>query len=422
MIQLSASAQEWWTTNVRDAREQYSAWLEKTPQERLKIKAEHLPKRWASGKFVLVEQRGVSLLMKALPEAFRDQLVSTRLLHTSAILFQVYCRWQPGGALEKSQLLEYLVTPDPAGTAAEAAEGIRKWQRLCRRGHELDTVLPDPSLLLRGLDGLTAPFLQGHNLVNFRVAAYRNDTGVDFAPSTASVAELAEFLLAECEALAIAEDPKAPPTKRPRAAKAKSEPPASPSPAKASGSSAPPPKAAAVSPVPCRDWGTPKGCKRGASCGFHHDKQLLKGARRCWNCSAEDHLKPACPYLSADRALEDQSRESVDPKAKAGDQGGGRSKSGGKGGGKAKAKVTAEVRKAQSAEQQEPASAPTPQPETPARSAAQEEFLKECTDMVRSLKLKALRSPMALNRVCMTRWDFWTQEPLPPCVEEPPMS
>ena len=399
MIQLSPSAQEWWSMNVRDAREQYALWLEKTPQERLKIKAEHLPKRWSTGKFVLVEQRGISLLMKALPESFRDQLVSSRLLHTSAILFQIYCKWQPGGALEKSQLLEYLVTPDPAGTAAEAAEGIRKWQRLCRRGRELDTVLPDPSLLLRGLDVLTAPFLQGHNLVNFRVAAYRNDTGVDYAPTTTSVAELAEFLLAECEALAITEDPKAPPAKRPRAAKAKAEPPASPNPAKASGPTTPPPKAAAVSPVPCRDWGTPKGCKRGANCGFHHDKQLLKGARRCWNCSAEDHLKPACPYLPPDRPSEEPPKESSEPKGKAGDQGGGRGKAGGKGNGKAKAKATAEVRKAQGTEQQEPAPSPAPPQEAPARSAAQEKFLKECTDMVRSLKLKALRSPMTLNRV-----------------------
>ena len=384
---------------MKDAREQYALWLDKTPQERLKIKAEHLPRRWTAGKFVLVEQRGVSLLMKALPEAFRDQLVSARLLHTSAILFQIYCRWQPGGALKKSQLLEFLVTPDPAGTASEAAEGIRKWQRLCRRGHELDTVLPDPSLLLRGLDVLTSQFLQGHNVVNFRVAAYRNDTGVDYAPSSANVAELAEFLLAEFETLAIAEDPRAPPTKRPRAAKAKAEPPASPNPAKANSPSSPPPKAAAVSQTPCRDWGTAKGCKRGSACGFYHDKQILKGARRCWNCSAEDHLKPACPHLPPERPSEDQAKESSEPKAKSGDQGSGKGKAGGKGGAKAKAKPVAEVRKAQSSESSDQASAPAPQPEAPVRSSAQEEFIKECTDMVRSLKLKALRSPMAVNRI-----------------------
>ena len=398
MIQLSASAQEWWSTNVRDAREQYALWLEKTPQERLKIKAEHLPKRWTSGKFVLVEQRGISLLMKSLPEAFRDQLVSSRLLYTSAILFQIYCKWQPGGALEKSQLLEFLVTPEPASSALEAAEGIRKWQRLCRRGHELDTVLPDPSLLLRGLDILTGQFLQGHNVVSFRVAAYRNDTGVDFAPNHSNVSELADFLLAECEALSIAEDPKHPPAKRPRAAKAKAEPPTSaPNHHKSGAPSAPVPKAAAATLVPCRDWGTAKGCKKGANCGFHHDKQVLKGARRCWNCSSEDHLKPSCPYLP-DQPSDDPSKEQADPKAR-GESAGGKGKSGGKGGQKAKAKATAEVRKAQASETVESTVTASPQPETSVRTSAQEEFLKECTDMVRSLKLKALRSPMTLNRV-----------------------
>ena len=371
MIQLSPSAQEWWTANVRDARAQYAMWLEKTPQERLKIKAEHMPKRWSSGKFVLVEQRGISLLMKALPEAFRDQLVSSRLLHTSAILFQIYCKWQPGGALEKSQLLEFLVAPDPASTAVEAAEGIRKWQRMCRRGHERDTVLPDPSLLLRGLDVLTGQFLQGHNVVSFRVAAYRNDTGADYAPTSTSVAQLAEFLLAERETLAIAEDPKAPPAKRPRAARAKADP-STPPPntPKTNAPSAPIPKAAAATPAPCRDWGT-----------------------------AEDHLKPACPYLPQEQAPDDQPKEQPEPKVKPSDQGGGKGKAGGKGGGKPKAKTAAKVRKAQHSDQAESATVNTPQPEPSTRSSAQEEFLKECTDMVRSLKLKALRSPMTLNRV-----------------------
>ena len=395
MNQLSASAHEWWSTNVRDAREQYALWLEKTPQERLKIKAEHIPKRWSAGKFVLVEQRGISLLMKALPEAFRDQLVSSRLLHTSAILFQIYCSWQPGGALEKSQLLEYLVTPDSATTAVEATEGIRKWQRLCRRGHELDTVLPDPSLLLRGLDLLTGPFLQAHNVVNFRV---RNDTGVDYAPTSSNVAELAEFLLAECETLAIAEDPKAPPTKRQRAAKTKAHPTAPPTTQPKAGAVPPPtPKAATASPVACRDWGTPKGCKRGANCGFHHDRQLLKGARRCWNCSAEDHLKPACPFLPADQAPADSSKDQVEPKSK-GDHVG-KGKGTGKGGGKPKAKAAAEARRAQPSDGGESSSVTPAQSEPSARTSAQEEFLKECTDMVRSLKLKALKSPLAVSRV-----------------------
>ena len=67
-------------------------------------------------KISLVEQRAVTLLLKALPEAFSKHIVSTRNLSTTAILLLVCQKWQPGGAQDKNQLLEYLLRPDPAGS------------------------------------------------------------------------------------------------------------------------------------------------------------------------------------------------------------------------------------------------------------------------------------------------------------------
>ena len=68
MRQLSSSAHEWRSTCVHDAQEHYQSWLSRTPQERLKVRVEALPKKWQTGKISLVEQRAVTLLLKALPE------------------------------------------------------------------------------------------------------------------------------------------------------------------------------------------------------------------------------------------------------------------------------------------------------------------------------------------------------------------
>ena len=304
MRQLSSGAQTWWAQNVKEAEEQYERWLQATPQQRLQVKASALVKSFETGKFCLVEQRGVQLLLKAVPEAFRTDLIATRTLAVNAIIFAILCRWQPGGKLERAQVLDFLVRLEAASSVEDTVEGIRKWRRMVLRAAELGAVLPDSSLLLKGLDTLTQPCLSEHHVVAFRVAAYRNDTGVDFAPTQDKVSELAEYLLAEYESLSIQEDPKQQAPKRQRAAAAKSTAAkAEAKPGSDGQASAPPgvPAKAASAATPadkkiCRFWGTSLGCKKAASCPDHHDRTLLKGARRCWACSSDQHLKPDCPW------------------------------------------------------------------------------------------------------------------------------
>ena len=138
-------------------------------------------------------------------------------------------------------------------------------------------------------------------MVSFRVAAYRNESSVDFAPTQAKVAELAEHLLADYEALSIQEDPRAQGPKRQRAAAAKAAAKAEArTGAEQSGLVPPPapPKPASVGTGDrkvCRCWGSSQGCKKAAQCPDHHDRALLKGMRRCWACSSDQRLKPDCP-------------------------------------------------------------------------------------------------------------------------------
>ena len=389
MRQLSSGAQTWWAQNVKEAEEHYERWLQATPQQRLQVKASALVKSFETGKFCLVEQRGVQLLLKAVPEAFRTDLIATRTLAVNAIIFAILCRWQPGGKLERAQVLDFLVRPEAASSVEDTVEGIRKWRRMVLRAAELGAVLPDSSLLLKGLDTLTQPCLSEHHVVAFRVAAYRNDTGVDFAPTQDKVSELAEYLLAEYESLSIQEDPKQQAPKRQRAAAAKSTAAkAEAKPGSDGQASAPPgvPAKAASAATPadkkiCRFWGTSLGCKKAASCPDHHDRTLLKGARRCWACSSDQHLKPDCPWGPHEGSAPPTGGKAAEANTK--DHKG--LKGSGKGGKAKKGDADAKLQKAkeQSAEDVTADSTAAPAP-----SAA--ELLKEATEVIRSLKLKAL--------------------------------
>ncbi|CAE7255949.1 unnamed protein product [Symbiodinium sp. KB8] len=268
MRQLSPSAQTWWAQNLKEAEDHY---------ERLE------------------KQRGAQLLLKAVPEAFRTDLIATRTLAVNAIVFAILCRWQPGGKLERAQVLDYLVHPEASGSVEETVEGIRKWRRMVLRASELGAVLPDSSLLLKGLDTLTQPGLGDHPVVSFRVAAYRNESSVDFAPTQAKVAELAEYLLAEYEALSIQEDPRAQGPKRQRAAAVKAA-------AKAearTGPSASTPSAKSADSGPKGGKGS-KGSGKGGKTKKGEGAAKLQKAQELTSEEAQDATSGAQPTTTAD--------------------------------------------------------------------------------------------------------------------------
>ena len=258
------------------------------------MKAESLPNR-SEGRMALVEQRAVTLLLKSFPEAFRQELISNRILSCSGIIYRVHQKWQPGGALEKAQLLQFLVQPPVSSSPSACLENLRTWQRMLRRGNELGTVPPDPSLLLQGLDALSKAALAPHQGVVFRVSSHRNVSGVDYSPTSENVRQLSDFILAELETLTLTEDPStrggpaAP--KRPKVAKT----------AEPSGATEPPavkalqPQGGTASTVTCKNWLSSSGCRFGKKCTFHHDTAALKGTLRCWVCSSDQHMKAECP-------------------------------------------------------------------------------------------------------------------------------
>ncbi|CAE7327628.1 GIP, partial [Symbiodinium sp. CCMP2592] len=207
MSSLSSSAASWWQALMERVRVLYTRWLESTPILRLQIRQEVLAQRPALDKYQRVEQRASMLLLDSLPEDLRAEVVSVRAVTVEAMVFLVHCSFQPGGSAEKAYLLQFLTAPESGNSVDTALSLARKWVRLLRRGKELQVVLPDPSLLCRGLDKLHGGVFAGnkHPSAAFRIASFKLERQLDYKAIAKDVEDYAQLILGELEAALLAQ-------------------------------------------------------------------------------------------------------------------------------------------------------------------------------------------------------------------------
>ena len=101
MKDLSGVADWWWESTLREAKCYYEQWKQSTPLQRIQINP-RLPEDLCEHKFQRTEQRGIQMLLKAIPLAEQQTLVTDRALSSTAILYKLLVRFQPGGAGEKA--------------------------------------------------------------------------------------------------------------------------------------------------------------------------------------------------------------------------------------------------------------------------------------------------------------------------------
>ena len=114
---------------------------------------------------ILLEQRASILLLQAIPEVVKHDIVATRRMSPSQILFKLLTVYQPGGAHERGTMLHYLVSPTSATSVQEAIKGVRQWVQWRSRLKELHAAEPDATLLVKGLDTLVSTVLSRHPTV-----------------------------------------------------------------------------------------------------------------------------------------------------------------------------------------------------------------------------------------------------------------
>ena len=283
MSSLSPSAASWWKLLMDRVKSLYTTWLESAPVTRLSLRQSILSQRPAQDKHQRVEQRAAVLLLESLPEELRHEVVSVRAVTVEAMIFLVHCAYQPGGAGEKAHLLQFLTAPEVGSGLDGTLQLARKWVRLLRRGRELQLVLPDPSLLCRGLDRVISTTFAGnkHPSAAFRIASFKLERQLDYKATLVDAEDYAYLVVGELEAALLAQPLPAPP-KIARLEETKNY------------DDAGKGKGKAKQQRPCWSWQDGSGCKYGSRCMFAH---AALGPGRCWECGSDSHLKPQCPIL-----------------------------------------------------------------------------------------------------------------------------
>ncbi|OLQ05239.1 Copia protein [Symbiodinium microadriaticum] len=138
-------------------------------------------------------------------QAIRDELLATRSLHCVGLLFQILKVFAPGGMQERAQVLTELTNLGSAKSAADIVSALRAWSRCHARAVSMGVMIPDPALILRGVDALVDPLSRkaSNAQVAFRLSTARNQLEIDHRPNMTSVIEYMRVLQSEWEQVSV---------------------------------------------------------------------------------------------------------------------------------------------------------------------------------------------------------------------------
>ena len=106
MKDISGVAGWWWETTLREAKVYYDNWKVSTPLQRIQIEPK-LPDALKEHNFQRIEQRGIQMLLKAIPAAEQQALCHGQgIVHCPPQQFCINClsAFRLGGPGEKQQL------------------------------------------------------------------------------------------------------------------------------------------------------------------------------------------------------------------------------------------------------------------------------------------------------------------------------
>ncbi|CAL1154816.1 unnamed protein product [Cladocopium goreaui] len=201
---LSTSASVWWKTSVSAAEAWYKVHMALSPLDRIQHKVE-TPEEVLQQKWERLERRVATMLLQALPQEVRGELVAARRLTTFGVITHLLVTYSPGGISEKQNLLRNLEDPPEIPTVQDGPAALRRWLRWRHRAKDIGAVAPDPSLQLRGLLKMSKKTLEAHRELQFRVSLVRSGLQVDTVPNDTNVEQFSYHLLAEYEQLSISE-------------------------------------------------------------------------------------------------------------------------------------------------------------------------------------------------------------------------
>ena len=184
LADVSENSGTWWSAVMELVNGTYARWLAATPLERLQITPEGA-EALCTGRWTRVNARTASMLLSAMGEELRGEMISQRITQSSPrMVFRLFVLFQPGGSAERQEVLRKLQNPGEfvAGDGlAEALKTLRCWPRWLARCKSVNMSPPDASVMVRGLMNLTTKHISASPDATFRTAMPLEDQMVERA-------------------------------------------------------------------------------------------------------------------------------------------------------------------------------------------------------------------------------------------------
>ena len=306
MCDLSEGSSVWWTGVMEMVDQSYANWLSASPIEKLAIEP-RATEKWCGGKWTRVNARASSMLLTAMPADLRSEMVSRRYTNDCVkMMFKLFTAYQPGGSAERHDVLRRLQAPlEFAGgdTLDKVLRAVRAWPCWLERCKAVQMTPPDPSVLARGLLGLTSRHIESSSDASFRTSMLRATLRLDARPTLEQVQAYQRHLQAELEVMALSSTTS---TTAPKVLAV--EPPLQPK-ARDAGAKGGPGDL-------CRYFAKASGCRRGDKCNYSHSMAGLdkeQRAKKCLKCGSESHRQKECP-VGRQAAKSSGSGQSQDPR------------------------------------------------------------------------------------------------------------
>ena len=142
-------------------------------------------------------------MLKAVSANQQQELVVDRDLNSTAILFRLYVRHQPGGPAETSILLTNLTTMPLCKSVGDWTTVLRSWRHDYGRARGIGAVLPDGCLLMKALEPVIQFLAREDAQASFRLSQSRFQLQVDEKPDHVNIWQFSQCLLAKAEALSL---------------------------------------------------------------------------------------------------------------------------------------------------------------------------------------------------------------------------
>ncbi|CAE7776959.1 RE1, partial [Symbiodinium sp. CCMP2592] len=180
MGDLTDGSAVWWSQVLASLEAYYRDYVSASAVKKLQLKADdYAGAMLREAKWLRVDKRAASMLLQAVPENIRVEILANRHQTTLAMLARILTIYRPGSSVERQQVLKALESPGAANTPMELVEGLRRWARWLKRAQDLGLQVPDPSILLRGLDQAAGSQLAKNGEASFRANMLRYSLELD---------------------------------------------------------------------------------------------------------------------------------------------------------------------------------------------------------------------------------------------------